>query len=149
MLFSAVLAHQSYAAEQTCEKPVQSFRDFLSRFRIDKSFNESRVVFPLQVEFFSADGPITSRLSLGEYKSSGMAHRLKNTIKVKKHVRASAVPLTNKNGEFSACELPHLFSKEGVAVQIFTCGEPAFGASYDFALVKGCWYLKSFSPTGN
>jgi hypothetical protein len=138
VLASALASGGPAQAAAHCPKPDASFQAFLRRFRSDRAFQASRIVYPLHA---TDTGPQnerqTRRLSRAEVRA------MPRGVLV-------ADPLASNSGdlETDVCEdRPRVRGGRATLLQ-YSCHSDLFGSTYRFVDRRGCWFLQEMRTSG-
>jgi hypothetical protein len=124
-------------AESKCDRPDSNFRDFLSRFKNNPSFQESRLITPLQYSLTDPEKTTKEQLSLEQIRSRKL-----------QIICGAACAARLKGTEGQLCEeAPKVKGNSAEFVQ-YSCGTDVYGDTFHFVRKNGCWYLRGLDSSG-
>jgi len=124
-------------AGQRCDRPDASFGIFLTRFKNDLLFRESRLVIPLQYSLTDPEKTTKERLTLEQIRARKM-----------EIICGAACAARLKGTEGQLCEAgPTVKGNRAEFIQ-YSCGTDVYGDTYHFVRNNGCWFLQSLESSG-
>jgi len=124
-------------AESKCERPDSNFRDFLSRFKNNPSFRESRLILPLQYSETDPEKTTKEQLSLKQIRARKL-----------QIICDDACAARLKGTEGQLCEnRPQVKGNTAEFIQ-YSCGTDVYGDTFHFVRKNGCWFLRSLDSSG-
>ena len=124
-------------AENTCERPDSNFRDFLSRFKNNALFRDSRLITPLQYSLTEPEKTTKEWLSLEQIRARNLQIICDN---------ACAARLKGTEGQLCE-EGPKVEGNSAEFVQ-YSCGTDVYGYTFHLVRKNGCWFLQSLDVSG-
>lgn len=124
-------------AESKCDRPDSSFNVFLSRFKNNPSFRESRLITPLQYSLTDPEKTTKEQLSLEQIRARRMQIICGN---------ACAARLKGTEGQL--CEEGAKVKGNSAEFVQYSCGTDVYGDSFHFVRKNGCWYLRGLDSSG-
>lgn len=127
------------AADDNCGSHDKNFESFLDRFKNDKTFQKSRIIYPLQL---SSTQPDANGKMAQEIKKLSLKEINDKSILI---IRGRSEAAELMGGEGKLCEQgPKVKGNRATLIQ-HSCHTDVYGYTYDFVLRNGCWFLQGFS----
>ena len=123
--------------QSTCERPDPNFKDFLSKFKNNPSFRESRIILPLQYSETDPEKTTKEHLSLEQIR----ARKLQIICDA-----ACAARLKGTEGQL--CENPPQLKWNSAEFVQYSCGTDVYGYTFHFVRKNGCWFLQGLDVSG-
>ncbi|MES2297215.1 MAG: hypothetical protein V4582_09240 [Pseudomonadota bacterium] len=136
IVISASIGHTVVAAD-ACATPDANFGTFLKKFKNDRQFRASRIVFPLQVAYTEPGGTTTESITLQQFQERKMG-----LIRGDQEARALA------GGEGALCESDPVVKKNEAVFGQYSCGTDVYSDEYHFINTNGCWMLTRLAASG-
>jgi hypothetical protein len=123
--------------QNKCDRPDSNFGEFLSRFKNNASFRESRLITPLQYSLTEPEKTTKELLSLEQIHTRKLQIICDN---------ACAARLKGTEGQLCE-EGPKVKGNRAEFVQ-YSCGTDVYGYTYHFVRKDGCWFLQGLDVSG-
>ncbi len=138
VVLSLIIGSPLASAAEACSAPDTDFSAFLNRFKNDKSFQKTRVIYPLQMSFSQPDvADTTMSLSAQDILARRMVL-----------IRGKAEAAQLAQGEGKLCEdKPEVQGDRATFIQ-YSCNTDVYGDKYEFVRKDGCWFLQRVAASG-
>lgn len=124
-------------AEQQCDRPDSNFRDFLSKFKNNPTFRESRLITPFQYSLTDPERTTKERLSLEQIRARKL-----------QIICGDACAARLKGTEGQLCEESPKVKGDSAEFVQYSCGTDVYGDAFHFVRKNGCWYLRGLDSSG-
>ncbi len=130
------------SATDVCSTPDSDFAAFLDRFKNDKAFQKTRVIYPLQMSSSEPDG----HGGIVETKGSLSAQEIQARRMVVIRGNDEAAKLAQ--GEGKPCEDEPVVQGDRATFVQYSCHTDVYGDKYEFVRKDGCWFLQHVAASG-
>jgi hypothetical protein len=139
-MFSLLIGTTSFAdADDHCSTSDKNFVTFIDRFKNDKAFQKSRIIYPLQL---SSTQPDANGKMAREIKKLTLKEINDQSILI---IRGRSEAAELMGGEGQLCEQGPSIKGETASLIQHSCHTDVYGYTYNFVLKEGCWFLQDFS----
>ena len=139
-MFSLLIGASSFAAtDDNCSSHDKNFESFIDRFKNDKAFQKSRIIYPLQM---SSTQPDDNGKMAREIKKLSLKEINNQSIVI---IRGRSEAAELMGGEGQLCEQGPIIKGDRASLIQHSCHTDVYGYTYDFVLKDGCWFLQAFS----
>ncbi len=139
-MFTLLIGTTSFAAaDDNCSSDDTNFVSFIERFKNDKAFQKSRIIYPLQM---SSTQPVDNGKMVREIKKLTLKEINDQSILI---IRGRSEAAELMGGEGQLCEQGPTIKGDRASLIQHSCHTDVYGYTYDFVLKEGCWFLQAFS----
>jgi len=129
LCLAATILSPAAFASNACPQPDKNFGSFLSKFKSDVRFRESRLILPLQQSYSDPDGKSTSFSSLKDLRTGAI---ILNEV--------HDGEMANTDGR--VCESRPSIKGNRASFAQHSCDTDAYSHTYYFIRKNGCWMLE-------
>ncbi len=138
VLLSLVIGSPLVSAADACSAPDPDFAKFLDRFKNDKAFQKTRIIYPLQMSFSQPDvADTTMSLSAPDLQARRLVL-----------IRGKAEAAQLGQGEGKLCEDKPAIQGDRANFIQYSCHTDVYGDKYEFVRKDGCWFLQHVAASG-